>query len=102
MGSISRPSRALGDSQNWQDVKASRVTGTTYTNSTGRSIQVAVALTMSIGTSAGFVVGGVTLQGSWSGGGGGCSNIFAVVPAGATYSANSDSVSGILSWLELR
>ena len=92
----------FGSGQAWQDVTASRATGTTYTNSTGRPIQIAVALTMTIGTSAGFVISGVILQGSWSGGGGGCSNLFAVVPAGATYSANSVSVSVILNWSELR
>lgn len=39
----SRP-RSLGDGQAWQNVTASRVSGTVYTNTTGRPIQVQVSI----------------------------------------------------------
>ena len=41
----------LGQGQTWQDVTGSRVTGTTYTNTTGKPIQVSIVLKASTGGS---------------------------------------------------
>lgn len=53
---------SIGVSQSWTDVKASRASGTSYTNSTGRPIMVAVCGTAVSGTpNVTVVVGGVTI-----------------------------------------
>ena len=82
--------QAFGVGQTWQDVKANRVTGTTYVNTTGKPILVLV--NTNYGTS---IVDGVTLryigidsEGDWS----------FIVPSGSTYSVTG----GIQSWAELR
>jgi phage-related tail fiber protein len=82
--------QAFGVGQTWQDVKANRVTGTTYANTTGKPILVVV--NTYDGTS---IVDGVTLrykgndtEGDWS----------FIVPSGSTYSVTGN----IRSWAELR
>lgn len=82
--------QAFGVGQTWQNVKANRVTGTTYANTTGKPILVVVNTYE--GTS---IVDGVTLrykgsdtEGDWS----------FIVPSGSTYSVTGD----IRSWAELR
>ena len=82
--------QAFGVGQTWQDVKANRVTGTTYANTTGKPILVLV--NTNNGTS---IVDGVTLryigidsEGDWS----------FIVPSGSTYSVTGN----IQSWAELR
>lgn len=53
---------SIGFGQSWQDVKASRASGTPYTNSTGRPIMVAIAGNASSGSpNVTVVVGGVTI-----------------------------------------
>lgn len=53
---------SIGVSQSWTDVKASRASGTSYTNSTGRPIMVAVCGTAASGSpNVTVVVGGVTI-----------------------------------------
>ena len=107
-GTVALTSNVIGVSQTWTDVTASRSTGTTYTNSTGKPIQVSI---MSIITGAvsgntnWFEVGGVTV--ARAGGSGSTANmpayVYAIVPDGATYRLNT--VSGIISpsiWTELR
>lgn len=93
-------------SQTWQNVSASRATGTTYTNTTGKPILVSVF--GSSVTNSGFylIVDGVTV--SWTGwfslaGGQVTGTTTAVVPNGSTYSV-SGWVSGSLyaGWSELR
>lgn len=92
----------LGLGQTWQDVTGSRVSGTSYTNSTGRSIMVAV--TVGAPTGVGnftVVVAGVTVVDiAYT-----ASNTtrpFAsfVVPPGAVYTTTAGS--GIIRWSELR
>ena len=82
--------QAFGVGQTWQDVKANRVTGTTYANTTGKPILVVV--NTYDGTS---IVDSVTLrykgndtEGDWS----------FIVPSGSTYSVTGN----IRSWAELR
>ena len=83
-------SSSFGVGQTWQDFTTSRVSGTTYTNSTGKPILVVVNTYG--GTS---IVDGVTLryrgddsEGDWS----------FIVPSGSTYSVTGD----IRSLAELR
>lgn len=93
--------RALGDGQSWQDVTLSRAVATTYTNTTGRAIQLLVDLTDSGAGAVSFSISGVSwasadLSGTattlvtWS----------PVIPAGATYAISGGCT--IRKWLELR
>lgn len=91
----------LGIGQNWQDVKASRALGTTYTNTTGKPIMVAVSiLATSNGITKSFYINGAvvgTNMVSYNG-----ANLFTfIIPDGSTYSANASS-SSISQWYELR
>jgi hypothetical protein len=95
----------LGLSQTWQDVTASRASGTTYTNSTGKPIQVNVAGTCSNGSAILYLtISGVAISG------GQVTNIAnqtaqvgAIIPPGATY-VLSVSVGTVTPtyWSELR
>lgn len=82
----------VGIGQTWQTV--SRSANTTYTNSTGKPIMVAIChggnnVILYVNT------GGGNIQ---TGNGGSYSNSYAIVPNGATYYATSAGV----SWTELR
>lgn len=89
---------AAGVGQTWQNVSGSRVNGTTYTNSTGKSIMLYVS-----GVSGGagtFTVGAVS--GTFGGGGAGVTAIQSltlVIPNGISYSVTPN---GRVDWLELR
>jgi len=88
----------IGVGQTWQSV--SRSLGTTYTNTTGRPIQVAA----SVQNTASAVVGGVTIFNSYTVSCCGVPQISYfplsfIVPAGATYKING---SGLATWAELR
>jgi len=80
--------------QTWQNVSGSRAGGTTYTNTTGRPIQILTSSTG--GTSPILTINGVTVQyifpTSTNAG------FSAIIPAGATYSIST----GQQTWLELR
>lgn len=95
--------RSIGDGQTWQDVTASRASGTTYTNTTGKPIQLSIVTGYSTSQSLTVVIGGVQAFSSSTVLAGGNTNLVAVsglvVPAGATYSA---SVTAGFSWKELR
>jgi hypothetical protein len=89
----------VGAGQTWQDVSGSRVSGTTYTNSTGKAIEVAVASVNGSASSAN--VAGVTRV--FSGGSAGTTahqNCSFTVPAGATYSVTFGGAR--IYWHELR
>ncbi|MDO8385097.1 MAG: hypothetical protein Q7T13_01690 [Polaromonas sp.] len=100
--------KPIGVGQTWQVVTGSRALSTTYTNSTGRPIQVAVT---TIGTANGsstqlyFDVNGVTVHrsGTVLGAGGAVAgpNVCLVVPDGATYAVTT-SQGAIAIWAELR
>lgn len=96
----------LGRGQTWQDVKASRAFGVTYTNSTGRPIEILVratragvdtsSLNISINGGASFTFA----SGTNSNGGNTCAGSI-IIPNGHTYSVTSaDSV--LAAWHELR
>ena len=83
--------RGLGDGQAWQNVTASRVSGTVYTNTTGRPIFVQVSFTTG---GVYVVVDGVNLTVS-------AYHAAFIVPAGSTYKVTYGSPSN-LTWVELR
>lgn len=95
----------LGYNQTWQDVTASRASGVTYTNSTGKPIQVNVAGDCSSGSAILYLtVSGVLISG------GQVQNLAnltaqvgAIIPPGATYilSVNTGTVTPTY-WSELR
>ncbi|MCE4053467.1 phage tail protein [Pseudomonas sp. Au-Pse12] len=85
--------RGLGDGQVWQNLTTSRVSGTVYTNTTGRPIQVHVAIS-SNSSSIYAKVGAMDLSFS-------AYHAAFVVPAGATYTVTLVSPIN-LCWSELR
>ena len=102
-----QPSRAAtvsafgSSAQTWQNMTGSRALGTTYTNSTGRSICIHVNATATSPTSMYLTVAGITnniaqgwATGSITGGSG-------IIPAGATYSVASTGLT-LTGWNELR
>lgn len=92
---------ALGYGQTWQNVAGSRSSGVTYTNSTGRPIQVSVGTTFAANARVGASVGGVTVGSiGVATAGGDVSNIF-TVPVGATYVVTISNA-GLGFWSELR
>ena len=92
-----------GNVQTWQDVKASRALGTTYTNSTGFPITVAVSATSTAISLLALYVNGVAV---YNGNGGAVATTFSVVgviPAGASYSiVNAAGTPTVTYWSELR
>jgi len=95
---------SLGWGQTWQNVKSSRVSGTSYTNSTGKPIMVAVAFPDTGGTaSVTVVVGGVTLINLNYDIGSGSAIAFPVfiVPNGTVYTVTAGGAT-ISFWSELR
>lgn len=94
----------LGIGQSWQDVTASRNWDTTYTNTTGKPIQISVnALdTVNGNLSIDLYVGGVKIANHFLGGST-QATVSAVVPPGATYRVvRLDTNDTILVWAELR
>lgn len=95
----------LGMGQTWQNLTASRASGVTYTNSTGRTIQVS-AWSVSSGVVAYTVDGringsSIDTQKHYANGAGYSSCIHLTVPSGATYGVNFTSCA-LLAWKELR
>jgi hypothetical protein len=92
--------RSIGDGQTWQDMTASRALGTTYTNTTGRTICVSVYGATGNST-VGIVVDGLLLSRFTPAGSGTLtSTCFAIIPNGATYSIAALVI--IEKWSELR
>ena len=88
--------------QTWQNVTASRAADTTYTNTTGRAIEVIVGFVASASATMTAVINGLPRVGNSSTGIGGddyCGLSF-IVPAGSTY--RIEITTGTLTWLELR
>lgn len=97
----------LGITQSWQNVKASRSAGVTYTNSTGRPIAVSIAGIMAsrqTGVQLSLAVNGTeassfaVTDSSFDIRG----NVFAIVPPGATYNLTASNITSIQTWSELR
>ncbi len=94
----SAPASPIGVGQTWTDVKASRSAGTTYTNSTGRPIQVVVTVQASPATST-FYINGTDVA-SIGGDYNNTSPFSFIIPDGSTYKVASSY--GIVYWYELR
>lgn len=97
---------SLGYGQTWQDVTASRAFRTTYYNTTGRPIFVAVQDFAVISGAVGvaITVSGTQVTLTNVGGSGGTSyqTATAIVPPGASYSAISTNSWPLGFWKELR
>jgi len=96
-GTLALQSDGLGFSQTWQNVSASRSTGTTYYNTTGKPILVSVRSDVSV--NGVITVNGV--QTVWADQG--PSNrgpLVTIVPPGQSYVITGSYLSG--SWSELR
>ena len=96
---------SLGIDQSWSVVTSSRAYGTTYTNSTGRPIQVSISSHLDDGEVLEFKVGGVTLASSREVDGyPSYGNTSLIVPDNETYSCvNTTGTSlAIRYWSELR
>lgn len=97
---------SLGYNQTWQNVTASRANATTYTNTTGKPIQVNININCLGGPST-FAVSSITV-GQVGGAGSSSSvqvwgSVSAIVPHNATYRLTLAGVSpAINSWSELR
>src|SRR5690606_9018905 len=75
----------LGAGQAWYDETASRVQGTTYTNTYGRPIMVNVTVYTSSTNSASFYVDGVCVSFAVANATANFYTLSAIVPGGATY-----------------
>lgn len=96
---------SLGVGQPWQNMTASRAFGVTYTNSTGRPIGVAVAVSIgAAGNNARITTGGgIVLNGTSAYVASATSEISAVIPAGDTYTViGTGGGSSIVAWNEMR
>ena len=96
---------SLGYGQTWQAVTGSRVSGTTYYNTTGKPIMVCVSTDSSTsnGQSLTLVIAGVTVINAYFALSTNQSilNCTGIIPPGASYSATAASTS-IGNWTELR
>lgn len=92
---------AIGVGQTWQNVSASRASGTTYTNSTGRPIFISIKWFRDDG-SLFLTVDGLEIGGTGVTGGPQYYTLTAIIPSGSTYSAIANGSGGTLSWYELR
>lgn len=81
----------LGMGQTWQNLTASRTWSVTYTNTTGKPIQVGVELEHT--TNVKFYVNNIEVVNSSK-----TAVAWAIIPPGATYLAHGN----IVSWMELR
>jgi hypothetical protein len=96
--------QAFGVGQSWQDVKASRALGTTYTNTTGKPIYVIVVNEFyDYGDPVEVFVNNIKLLSVDKGVGvGWLGDTSFVVPAGQTYKVTKVAYPNIQSWVELR
>jgi hypothetical protein len=100
-GTVALTSNVIGVGQTWQNVTSSRALGTTYTNSTGKPIQVSMNFASTSSTSYAYTVAvdGVTIVSMTTNYV--CPNFNFIVPDGKTYvvSATGNSLG---YWAELR
>jgi len=95
----------LGIGQSWQNVTGSRASGITYTNNTGKPIQVNVLIRDTNGTGFSLIVGGVTIFSlNYDISPNGFYPISFIVPIGNTYKVTwaGDTGQQLVSWAELR
>lgn len=89
---------SIGDGQTWQSftVGSTRVSGTTYTNTTGKPIGVAIIAQVSVALS--MTIDGVSLTGNATNSGTNRSWTLYIVPPNQTYVTSGT----LLNWYELR
>ena len=92
--------QAFGVGQTWQNVKSSRVLGTTYTNTTGKTIFVIVNLASASGNNL-LVIDDVTIDDVDTAATAG-DRISFIVPVGSTYRINVGNGGTIRYWAEYR
>jgi hypothetical protein len=101
---------AIGTGQKWKNVTASRAANTTYTNTTGKPIEVAV-LAYQAANQAGSAImlhiDGINIDQTWIGAGGpsgaGALTVSGIVPHGSTYKITvAGTNNAIERWSELR
>jgi hypothetical protein len=98
------PNLGIGVGQTWQNVTGSRSLGTTYTNTTGKPIEVNVRILMNTGGAyATLTVGGVIISGTAYPNPGNSVAVSAIVPNGVSYVAGVNTGTSTLAyWAELR
>lgn len=108
-GTANSLNAGLGVNQTWQNVTGSRVSGTTYTNSTGKPIFVSIqaAPSASGGAYVDVFINGVSLGYFGQGSGTSPSTVYSsfwtvIVPSGDTYKATTAGSISIGNWFELR
>ena len=87
----------IGVNQTWTDVTTSRTAGTTYTNSTGKPIQVLVTISVSTQTFY-FYINNVAAARIGNNGYIDYAPFSVIIPNGVTYKVDG----GVLTWWELR
>jgi hypothetical protein len=103
--SSSNPKFNIGVNQTWTDVTSTRALSTTYTNSTGKPIQVSVTVNGSGNSipsnpASTFLIGGVVVGKIWSSDSSQAGSPYThIIPNGVTYSATGNT---LISWFELR
>ena len=101
-GTANSLNAGLGVNQTWQNMLASRATGTTYTNSTGKPIVFYVRCLLGTGAYINLQVGG--MEAAYISNAGGASSfsagVSAIVPPGVTYSNVGNTAAS--AWSELR
>jgi hypothetical protein len=103
-GTVALTSEVIGIGQTWQNVAGSRIAGTTYTNSTGKPITIAISYTCNANnTVQGLSINGVSVFAAGMPVVSNGSGFSLIVPNGATYATvtNAGTIT-IVSWYELR
>lgn len=94
---------SFGVGQTWQDFTTSRVSGTTYTNSTGKTIHVLILISDTQGAALKVSVGGLAYTAPYDVAPSGAYPFSFPVPNGATYSIAWGTASADLRfWWEMR
>jgi len=96
---------SFGWGQTWQNLTASRSSGVTYTNTTGKPIEIEITIVSNAEGSfvASFTRGEISKTFTSYGVSAGYNIVFTcVIPAGETYKVNLISRAVLDSWLELR
>lgn len=99
MSQITAPNDGIGVDQTWQNVTGSRTFNTTYTNTTGRPIQIALSF-YETSTSVTFTIDGIAfvMVSNSSYRQAGIFNF--IIPNGSTYSVST--INSTVTWAELR
>lgn len=91
---------AIGVAQNW--ASPGRAFNTTYTNGSGRPIQISISADVNPGSTISLIVGGVTIATNPNGGSATEDfTAFAIIPPGATYRLNLTAGGALRTWAEL-